>query len=102
MDNFYGATSTYWECAQMESHDFGWALGLLKQGRAVARRGWGDAYIYLKPEWNEFSPYFVFKRKNGRFLFGWTAPVSDMLADDWEEVLLPLNELVPYRLTCQG
>jgi hypothetical protein len=78
--------------------DFGQAIALLKQGKAVKRKGWNGKGIYLELQVpddhskmtlpyiyivtselvtdNEYAP-------KGRV--PWLASQTDMLADDWEE-----------------
>ncbi len=89
----------------METYDFGIALGMLKQGKKVARLGWNGKgmFIYLVdgsqfkvtkpplsnfyPEGTEvtFQPHIDMKSANGT-IFTWTAAIPDLLGEDWFEV----------------
>ncbi len=91
--------------------DFGQAIRLLKQGKRVAREGWNGKGIYLwllpaatvKAEWCPEEHLREIAEANGgeiealgsirmmtadrKVLTGWLASQTDMLADDWLEVL---------------
>lgn len=91
--------------------DFGQALRLLKQGKRVAREGWNGKGMYLwllpaamvKAEWCREEHLREVAEANGgeiealgsirmmtadrKVLTGWLASQTDMLAEDWVEVL---------------
>ena len=98
-------------CACQEEaciHDFGWALRRLKQGKAVARKGWNGKGMFLmfQPDSkvpgnmmrNELAKKFYgdsiveihghidMKAADGTYVVGWLASQTDMLAEDWEIV----------------
>lgn len=89
-------------CACQEedcSHDFGWALRCLKQGKAVARKGWNGKGIYIKlqtPDVNsKMTLPYIYIVTNGLVTVNpnapkgtvpWLASQTDMLSDDWEVV----------------
>lgn len=90
---------------------FGKALELLKQGKIVARQGWSskNMSIWLAPKITLLTSEckddhlkqlaidnggsisclasIRFRNAEGRVLLGWTATQSDLLAEDWVEVL---------------
>ena len=79
--------------------DFGWALHCLKQGKAVARKGWNGKGIYIKlqtPDVNsKMTLPYVYIVTNGlvtdnpnapKGTVPWLASQTDMLAEDWEVV----------------
>ena len=79
--------------------DFGWALNCLKQGKAVARKGWNGKGIYIKlqtPDVNsKMTLPYVYIVTNGlvtnnpnapKGTVPWFASQTDMLAEDWEVV----------------
>lgn len=90
------------------THDFGWALHCLKQGKAVARKGWNNKgmFLMLSPGSkvagnkmrNELAKKFYgnnivkicshidMKATDGTYVVGWLASQTDMLAEDWEVV----------------
>jgi hypothetical protein len=66
---------------------FGEALEALKQGFAVARRGWNgkDMWISLqRPDVNSKMdlPYIYMSTADGKIV-PWLASQTDMLAEDW-------------------
>lgn len=91
--------------------DFGWAIGRLKSGAKVARSGWNGKGMFLilvkgtdaiKPYPNtpyadvcEFKaqekinilPHIDMYTAQGDMVCGWLASQTDMLAEDWEEVV---------------
>lgn len=98
-------------CACQEEdcpHDFGWALRCLKQGKAVARKGWNGKGMFLildpgskvtgNKMRNEHAKKFYgdnivkicghidMKATDGTYVVGWLASQTDMLSDDWEVV----------------
>jgi hypothetical protein len=73
--------------------DFGAALVRMRNGRAVARKGWNGRHVIALAELGSdgFSqdpntlPYiFILPEGGGRV--PWLASQTDMLADDWFEV----------------
>ena len=79
--------------------DFGWALNCLKQGKAVARKGWNGKGIYIKlqtPDANsKMTLPYIYIVTNGlvtdnpnapKGTVPWLASQTDMLAEDWEIV----------------
>ena len=83
--------------------DFGKALELLKQGKKVARKGWNGKSQYI-----ELATNVSYKNHQGEIVnvdhaqmgnkaiafvgtsgvqLGWLASQSDMLSNDWEEVM---------------
>lgn len=88
-------------CCEKESAepvgDFGWALGRLRCGWKVRRRGWNGKGIFVKlqvPDENSkmTSPYIYIDTTGlrsdnpdaPRSCVPWLASQTDMLADDWE------------------
>lgn len=89
----------------MHPTDFGWALGMLKQGKAMARKGWNGKgmFIYLVPpnaypaqtgvakkHFGEnasvsYRSYIAIKTVQG-WVVPWIASQTDLIAEDWEEV----------------
>lgn len=100
----------------MHPTDFQWALWMLKEGHKVARRGWNGQGqwvvlmpgLYLAP-YNSQSeerkvndrtakyigedkpldsqPYFALSTAQGKWQPGWVPSTSDILAEDWYEVI---------------
>ena len=79
--------------------DFGWALLCLRQGKAVARKGWNGKGIYIKlqtPDVNsKMTLPYIYIVTNGlvtdnpnapKGTVPWLASQTDMLAEDWEVV----------------
>lgn len=71
--------------------DFGMALDSLNAGRKVARTGWNGKGMWIKlqrPDDNSkmSRPYLYMRTVNGD-LVPWVASQSDLLADDWVEVI---------------
>lgn len=96
--------------------NFGQALELLKQGKKVARAGWngkgmwlslsgptmGVRYVDADAFWSKNNadfartqeecmapvlPCVTMKTAQGEIMMGWVPTQTDMLAEDWEEVL---------------
>lgn len=76
--------------------DFGWALQCLRQGKAVARKGWNGKGIYIKlqiPDVNsKMTLPYIYIVTNGlvtdnpnapKGTVPWLASQTDMLAEDW-------------------
>lgn len=88
--------------------DFGKAIEALKQGKAVARKGWNGKGMFLTlQEGSEVDgslmrnenaknfygedkvkicPHIDMKAADGSYVVGWLASQTDMLAEDWEIV----------------
>jgi hypothetical protein len=92
---------------------FGEALELLKRGKKVARSGWNgrDMFVFMTPGrelnlgvhdiWTKhvkevaeanfgsvvIRDYLNLKTADGQIQIGWLASQSDMLSEDWYEVL---------------
>ena len=88
--------------------DFGKAIETLKQGKAVARKGWNGKGMFLTlQEGSEVDgslmrnenaknfygedkvkicPHIDMKAADGSYVVGWLASQTDMLAEDWEIV----------------
>lgn len=74
-------------------HDFSWSLSLLKQGRIVARKGWNGKGMYIalasKGRGKDvdviIEPFFIIKNTHDTFNT-WVPSISDLLAEDWEDV----------------
>lgn len=93
-----------------DTFDFGHALSLLKQGKAVARKGWNGKGMFLmylpcskvpgNMMRNELAKKFYgndtvnicghidMKAADGSYTVGWLASQTDMLAEDWQEVTI--------------
>jgi hypothetical protein len=95
--------------------DFGEALTLLKQGNKVARKGWNGKGMWValtkgssfdkmyakeghasKHRADEIAtadgeikllPHIDMKAADGSMVIGWLASQTDLLAEDWEEVI---------------
>ena len=83
---------------------FGAALNILKHGGTVLRKGWNGMFIYhvaagLFPaaspvaiaHWGRdgfvpYRPYIAMFTADGQ-LVPWVASQSDLLADDWEQIM---------------
>ena len=77
----------------MESHDFGWALQELKNGRRVQREGWNGKgmFLFYVPTWTYTDgkqdnypnlPFIAMKTATNQVV-PWLASQTDMLAEDW-------------------
>lgn len=88
--------------------NFGEALKALKDGKAVARKGWNGKGMFLtlqngsevtgtdmrnEPAKNYYGdskvkicPHIDMKAADGTYVVGWLASQTDMLAEDWEVV----------------
>lgn len=88
-----------------ENLSFGQAVELLKQGKRVARAGWNGKGMYLvladeidfvtraymadmegDHDGNLTQPSIVMKTADNKFVVGWLASQTDMLAEDWVAV----------------
>ena len=70
--------------------DFGAALGLLKIGKKVARKGWNGKNMWLMLQVPDAHskmtlPYIYMFTAQGD-LVPWLASQTDVLAEDWEQV----------------
>ena len=99
--------------------DFGGAIEVLKQGHAVARKGWngkgmwialgqGNEALEAEKFWNPHSrahavkqggtakvePYIIFKNAQDNIQMGWQPSQADVLANDWVVVSL-FNSIEP-------
>ena len=81
---------------------FGEATKLLKEGKAVRRKGWNgkNQFIYYVPQGSykpctkiaeqlvneqglvDYAPYIALKTVQGQVI-PWTPSISDVLAEDW-------------------
>lgn len=88
------------------SHDFGWALNQLKQGKKVQRKGWNGKGMFLTLQEGStvngecmrnapakdfygnqpvtICPHIDLKAADNSYVVGWLASQTDMLADDWQ------------------
>lgn len=71
-----------------EPGGIGWALGVMREGNTVRRRGWNGKNMYLaleKPAAGSKMtlPYVFMRTAQGDFV-PWLCSQSDLLADDWE------------------
>lgn len=77
--------------------DFGWAIGEMKSGEKVYRRGWNGKGIFIElqapDEHSKMSHPYIYidttrlESNNPnvkRNLVPWLASQTDMLAEDWE------------------
>lgn len=71
--------------------DFGLALDSIKGGRKVARSGWNGNGMWVKlqkpEEGSKISLPYIYMRTVHGDLVPWTASQTDILADDWLEVI---------------
>ena len=90
--------------------NFGKALEALKEGKAVARKGWNGKGMFLTLQNSsevdgtnmrnelarkyygdnkvKISPHIDMKAADGTYVVGWLASQTDMLAEDWDIVEL--------------
>lgn len=82
--------------------NFGWALDMLKRGKAVKRDGWNGSgqFVYYVPGGTyvsqtdvaktrlgghaRYRPYLALRTSQGDVVT-WVPSVSDCLAEDWSE-----------------
>lgn len=91
-----------------ETFDFGKAIGLLKQGSKVARKGWNGKGMFLVLQNGSYvpgghmrndparkyyegrdvtiMPHIDMKTADDTYVVGWHASQTGMLAEDWVEV----------------
>lgn len=71
--------------------DFGMALDSLNAGRKVARTGWNGKGMWVKlqrpDEGSKMSRPYIYMRTVNGDLVPWVASQSDILSDDWVEVI---------------
>lgn len=71
--------------------DFGMALDSLKAGNKVARKGWNGKGMWVKvqrPDENsKMSRPYIYMRTVEGDLVPWVTSQSDLLEDDWVEVI---------------
>ena len=65
--------------------NFGQAIEAAKEGKKIQRQGWNgkDMWVVLMPEL-KLPPYFAMWTADKKWLPGWLASQTDMLADDWQ------------------
>lgn len=66
---------------------FGWAVEQIKDGKAVARKGWNGKNMYIAGKFPDENskitlPYIFMKTADDK-LVPWLASQSDILAEDW-------------------
>jgi hypothetical protein len=89
----------------MNPADFGWALGMLRDGRRLQRTGWNGKGMWIALQKGypdgipinantaeatglpagtvcKFLPYLMMRTATGDFV-PWLASQTDILADDW-------------------
>lgn len=74
-----------------QTRTIGWAIQLMKEGKKVTRAGWNGAGQFLKLQVpDEHSkmrkPYVYISPVDGE-LVPWLASQTDLLAEDWQEVV---------------
>lgn len=90
--------------------NFGEALELMKQGKKVCRSGWNGKGMFIVRQKGypdgiacnkntaeafgieegtiiKVTPYLMMKAADGTLVTGWLASQTDMLAEDWQEVV---------------
>lgn len=80
--------------------NFGEALGKLKEGKSVARKGWNGKGIFIKlqlpDEFSKMTSPYIYIDTTGlqtnnpdapKSRVPWLASQTDMLAEDWQEVM---------------
>lgn len=103
--------SAYHASSEMSFSD---ALFCLKQGKAVARKGWNGKKMFLTLQSEsevdgsfmrnenaknfygdgkvKICPHIDMKAADGSYVVGWLASQTDMLAEDWEIVVIPKRD----------
>jgi Protein of unknown function (DUF2829). len=75
----------------MQETSFGWALTALRRGCRVAREGWNGRGMWLAlqtpDEHSKMRRPYIYMRPVDGDLVPWVASQSDLLADDWYEVV---------------
>lgn len=77
-----------------DTHDFAYALHALKRGGSVARTGWNGRNMWLRLQvpdnYSKMTlPYIYMRTTTGEFV-PWLASQTDLLAEDWFAVELPV------------
>lgn len=71
--------------------DFGMALDSIKSGSKVTRSGWNGKGMWVKlqrpDEGSKMSLPYIYMRTTRGDLVPWVASQTDILADDWLEVV---------------
>lgn len=97
-----------------EVFGFDRAINLLKNGMKVARKGWNgkgmfltlqkgsevDGFLMRNENAKNFygdgkvriCPHIDMKAADGSYVVGWLASQTDMLAEDWEIVVIPKRD----------
>lgn len=74
----------------MHPTDFSWALGELKAGNKVSRRGWNgkDMWLCLQvpDEHSKMTRPYIYMKPVTDDLVPWVASQTDLLAEDWSVV----------------
>ena len=75
----------------MHPTDFGFALNVLRSGGRVARQGWNGKNMWLElqrpDEHSKMTLPYIFMFTAQGDLVPWLASQTDMLAEDWNEVV---------------
>lgn len=83
------------DCGEPQNLDFGQAIRLLKEGKRLARREWGEGETVImvkNPTYGKGDPQDandirllpkVLALESKTILMGWHPPRRDMLAEDW-------------------
>jgi hypothetical protein len=82
----------------MPTHDIGYAVRLLKEGKRVTRKGWSGKNMWLALREPDLTAgdrklsstsmtlrYVFMKTADGQFV-PWLCSQTDLLAEDWEEI----------------
>lgn len=74
----------------METHDFPWALKLLRQGRKLTRQGWNGKnmwiHLQLPDEHSKMKRPYIYIHPGEEWVVPWVASQADLLSDDWDLV----------------
>lgn len=68
---------------------FASALLSLKQGGIVRRQSW-PALCWIALDQRPRFPQLMMRAPSGEYV-GWSRPTDDLLAEDWEEALVPFG-----------
>lgn len=73
--------------ADTKTFDFALALGILKEGNRVQRRGWNGKGMWLAlqvpDQHSKMSLPYIYMKTADDNLVPWLASQTDMLAEDW-------------------
>ena len=76
----------------MHSNGIGWAIKQMFDGEKVARSSWNNEYMYLAiqiPDENsKMSRPYIYMQTAEEELVPWIPSQDDLLADDWEVVVV--------------